>query len=299
LEPTYRPEIATLEIIDHEKASVCASEPTFGNILVTSFGGKLPLIKMLAHAIRKLGADIKIFGANLDEHCIGRPFVDEFWHMTRFENMTIESFIKECWERNISSIIPTRDGELIFSKHKEDLASAGITLMLSDSETIEICRDKYKFFQFCSSCGLNDIPTWNNPQNVPFEKFDKWVVKVQGGAGSRGIGLNILPKEAIEFSKHFKQPIFQPHIQGKEYSVDLYVNRQGNLTGCVVRERVHVVDGESQVTRVIRHVAIETLANLLNVLNLMAMFSSNVSKMEKLKNAVCLNAIHVLELPHR
>ncbi len=55
------------------------------------------------------------------------------------------------------------------------------------------------------------------------------------------------------------QPIFQPFISGKEWSVDLYRTLTGTVKGCVARERNVVVGGESQVTTTVRYPALEKL----------------------------------------
>ncbi len=260
--PTYTLETAIPEIIEYEKAKGGEdSLKAFGNVLVTSLGGKVPLIKTLRQAIKKVGTDIKIFGADSNENCIGRDFIDNFWLLPKLEN--IKSFIEECQRRNISSIIPTRDGELsFFAKHKEALAAKGIKVMVSDLPTVELCLDKYRFFEFCKTQELKTIPTWTDVQKVPFETSEKWVVKECVGAGSRKLGLDMLPNEVKEFSKHLDRPIFQPHIKGKEYSVDLYIDRHGVLKGNVVRERVHIVDGESQVTRVVKNEVLEEISQI-------------------------------------
>jgi carbamoyl-phosphate synthase large subunit len=48
-------------------------------------------------------------------------------------------------------------------------------------------------------------------------------------------------------------PIFHPFIEGKEYSVDLYISKNGKAKGGVVRSRDVVVNGESQITTTVEN----------------------------------------------
>ena len=59
------------------------------------------------------------------------------------------------------------------------------------------------------------------------------------------------------------------HIDGTEISIDAWLDQNSRVKGLVLRYRVHVVNGESQVTKTFRDKTLEyEFANILNKLSL-------------------------------
>ena len=225
------------------------------HVLITSISRKVPLIKCVKNASSRLLDRKKVFGADIDASCIGRYFVDEFWKMPQLETLTLENLITYCQKQQIHSIIPTRDGELLyFSKHHEQLRQHGIHVMISCEESLKIVRDKLLFYHTLKKMKIPSIQTFNKLSD--FESLH-YVSKEQYGAGSRSIGIRLSKKETEEHAKKLNHPIFQPYIKGKEISVDLYVNRSGHSKGVVLRYREKVIGGESQVTKTFRNQHLE------------------------------------------
>jgi carbamoyl-phosphate synthase large subunit len=83
------------------------------------------------------------------------------------------------------------------------------------------------------------------------------------------VALKISKNEALSFAKQLENPIFQPYIEGKEWSIDLYRSKEGEVKGCVARLRDCVIGGESQVTTTVSYPLLENyciaLANQLNI----------------------------------
>jgi len=229
------------------------------NILITSISKKVPLIKAVKGASSRLVNSGVIYGADLEEHCAGRYFVDVFWKMPRIEKLEINRLTEYCLKNNISCIVPTRDGELpFFSQHKELLREHGIAVMSSDYSSVQICLDKLVFFEMANKLGFPVIKTVENIDDI---NSDSYVVKERYGAGSQNMGLNIGKEQALLHATKLKSPIFQPFIPGKEMSVDLYVDVTGKTKGVVVRARELVVNGESQITYTMRNLRLEELCS--------------------------------------
>lgn len=227
------------------------------NILVTSISKKTPLLNALKNALHTLNIQGTIFGADINPACIGRYFVDEFWHIPLQANLTIETLLSFCRHNRIKLLIPTRDGELpFFAQHQATLQAHGIWCAISPASTIEICRDKWQFSQFLKQHHHPGIPTALNAQEINAQSF---VVKHRCTSGSLNLKLNINQQEAIQWATTLEQPIFQPYIAGDEYSVDLYVDRSGAVKGSIVRKRDLVMEGESQITTSLKNPKMEQL----------------------------------------
>lgn len=234
---------------------------TFGNILITSASKKVPLIESVRKAVQKLGWDSKIIGADVNKNSIAASFTDDFWDMPLLSDLSIERLLDYCKENTIKYIIPTRDGELLwFAKNKERLANAGITIMVSDEKGIAASLDKLTFATELESLGLPVIPTSLSIDQITANSY---VVKERFGAGSQNIGLKLNQEDAQSHARKLIEPIYQPFIEGKEISVDLYVDKKGKAKGVICRTRDLVVNGESQITITIKDHQLEELAKVL------------------------------------
>ncbi|MHB9095991.1 MAG: ATP-grasp domain-containing protein, partial [Eubacteriales bacterium] len=184
---------------------------------------------------------------------------DWFWEMPRLSDLSIDEFICYCKDNNVSCIVPSRDGELaFFAKHKKTLHNSGIQVMVSDYKVTQTCLDKVTFSEKVSVMGFPAIPTVINIDNL---NCDSYVVKERYGTGSLNIGLGLTREEAVAHAGKLAEPIFQPMVEGREVSVDLYVDSRGMTKGVVARGRDWVVNGESQVTTTIRDLKLEKLCS--------------------------------------
>jgi len=216
------------------------------NVMITSISKKIPLIKSVQKAAKKLGSHVAIFGADVDENCLGQYFTDSFWKMPRISDLTLDSVIEYCNSNKIKAIIPTRDGELIYwAEQKQALKDAGISVLVSDIEAVNICLDKLLFYENCKSKDFKVIQTSMDISVIAAEKF---VVKEQFGAGAKSVGINLNKEEAQKHAMKLSEPIYQPFVEGVEISIDLFVDSNNLVKGVITRTRDKVVNGESQVT---------------------------------------------------
>jgi len=121
--PVYDLERAIPEIIAYEKARLADGEkPTlrWGHILVTSASKKVPMVRAVQEAARKLCPDCKVITGDIDNNALTRHVADGFWKMPRTADGEAQALIAACHERNIRTIFPSRDGELIFWAEKRE-----------------------------------------------------------------------------------------------------------------------------------------------------------------------------------
>ena len=216
-------------------------------ILITSIGAKIPLTKTVRRAKDTFDSALSIIGGDTNPDTLGREFVDSFWQMPRLENITLDTLITYAKEQNIRAIIPTRDAELpFFAAHKKALAEAGISVFVADTEAVAFCYDKLRFYQEAK------LP-WAIETALDCDTLDaqRFVVKERFGAGAKSMACNVSKTEALTHAMKLQEPIFQPFIEGKEFSIDCYVDTNMACRGVVVRSRDVIVDGESQVTTVV------------------------------------------------
>jgi carbamoyl-phosphate synthase large subunit len=222
-------------------------------ILITSVAAKTSLIQRVKEAKEKFDASLQIIGADADANALGAYFTDFFWHMPKLQNLTIESFINYCLQNNIAYIIPTRDADVLyFSQHKTQLLAKKIHLFTCDEKTAAFCFDKLKFYEE----GEREWAIFSS-QNIETIQTQHVVVKERFGSGANKIAINVDKTQAKKWATALNQPIFQPYIQGQEYSIDSYVDNSNKCKACVIRSRDVVIGAESKVTTILKDAVLQ------------------------------------------
>ena len=221
-------------------------------ILVTSLSAKVPLLTMLRTSFANANIPLFIYGADSDPECLGQHFVDRFWAMPKISELTASELISFCKTHALHAVIPTRDGDLsFFARYREEFSAAGIFVLVSSLEGIESCYDKLAFHHAVPEYS---IPTETNLDCLPGTSF---VVKERYGSGSRGILLQATKQAARKYVDRLQSPVFQPWVDGQEYSVDLYLLRNGKALGTIARSRDLIANGEAQISTTVSNPVLE------------------------------------------
>lgn len=228
------------------------------NLLISSAAAKAPLVRAAMDAAAKLHPDIRVIAGDLNPKAITQHVAHGFWAMPPTRDEHIGVLLEGCAQRGIRAVLPTRDGELEFwAKHAETFAKAGIRVIVSLSEAIAQCLDKALFAEVGRRHGLPVIPTSVTIADIDAHRF---VVKERFGAGSRAIGIGLDRDAAIAHASTLDQPLFQPFIEGQEFSIDAWADAHGAVKGLVLRRRDEVVNGESRITTTFRDATLEAQA---------------------------------------
>ena len=247
-EPEYDLEKAIPIIIDFEKKRKANDQNIIKDpkVLISSSGGKTFWISSMKNALDKYKADCKVVCGDIEKNCIGQFVADDFLMMHKTTNENLNKIIQSLVENKVNIVLPSRDGELLFwSKNKNTFKSYGIDVIISDHKSIEICIDKLKFYNFGQSNNFNFIKT---DKDINCINSDKFVVKEQFGSGSKSLGLNLNKTEALDHSTKLENPIFQPYIEGKEISIDAWIDKENKVKGLILRTRDKIIDGESKIS---------------------------------------------------
>jgi carbamoyl-phosphate synthase large subunit len=160
-------------------------------------------------------------------------------------------------EREIRFILPTRDGELAYwSKLRSRLLQEGIDVVVSAEKTLEIAMDKLQFSKWLQENSFQHISTWTDLTQVTAQEI---VIKERFADAPKNTVLNVKPKDALEFSKSHREPVFQEYIPGVEISVDVWAHSSGEVS-CLARTRDLIIDGEARVTSLFVNRQLESLA---------------------------------------
>jgi carbamoyl-phosphate synthase large subunit len=215
-------------------------------VLITSLSKKVPLIFQVREASKKVHAFTVIHGFDSNPDCIGKYFVDHFWECKPLNELSRRDILAYCKEHEIGAIIPTRDGELpFFARERLYFQDHGIQILIGSTECVDLCEDKFLFYEKLCYWGLPCIPTYLKFGEISSGKL---VVKERYGTATHFTGVAENLQDAKHLSGKIAEPIYQPFISGQEYSIDLYRSREKRIFGPIVRQRNFIVHGESQIS---------------------------------------------------
>ncbi len=236
------------------------------NILFTSAGRRGYLIEYFKETIGKGGAvhaanSINCPAFHSADYSVISPLI--------YDEEYIPFLLKYCTQWDISMIIPLLDMDLpVLALNKKRFEEQGVYVLVSESSTIEKCNDKWNMFQF----GIQ------NEINVPMSFLDETdvidaikkkklefpiVIKPRWGTGTLSVyvadnenELYILGRKARkEINKGFLKYesardinysiVFQEYLEGKEYGADAINNLNGNFVNAIVKEKIIMRAGET------------------------------------------------------
>jgi len=211
-------------------------------------------------ALKRINPAGKVIAGDSDPLSPVQFFAEDFWLMPVLEEVGKAELFKQLNSRRVTTVFPTRDGELSFwSALKIDLAAEGIQVVVSPINALNRCLDKLEFAQWAQE---HDLPVIPASLDAKIYGNQRLVVKERFGSGAKGVALNLTGGAAQSHAQRLISPIFQPYIAGDEISIDAFLDQNGMLHGLSVRHRNKVTNGESAVTTTFRNDKIEADAGV-------------------------------------
>lgn len=220
------------------------------NILITSAGQRVSLLRFFQKELKSVSPDSKVFtvdaNTSLSPAC---QVADAAFCVPLLSNDGYMESLKEiCSEHEIKLIIPTIDTELrILASRRNELLDLGVDILVSDTEFIEICRDKRKTHVFFKDMGIK-VPASIDKKNPTYPLF----IKPYDGSLSKDIFKIMNSDELTDYHRNNEKFMFMELIDNtkfKEYTVDAYYNKNGSLICAIPRERIFVRGGEVNKSR--------------------------------------------------
>lgn len=215
------------------------------NILITSAGQRVSLVKAFQTEIKKLNENNKVFTVDLNPVLAPACHVSDGYRTVK--SVTDPNYISEliqiCKEFKIKIIVPTIDTELLALAENKDLfLNEGIIPIVSSLDFVQICRDKRITNNFFVENNI-DIPKHFNKENLLFPLF----IKPYDGSLSKDTFLIKSSDELKPYHFENEKLMFMEYIDHAthdEYTVDTYYDKNGDLKCIVPRKRIFVRAGE-------------------------------------------------------
>ncbi|EPR69726.1 hypothetical protein ADIWIN_4001 [Winogradskyella psychrotolerans RS-3] len=238
------------------------------NILITSAGRRVSLIRSFQKEINKINKDSKVFATDADPILSAAcQIADGFFKVPRLDAPDyISVLINFCKTHNISLIVPTIDTELLeLAKNKEKFKQEGIEVVISSVDFVSKCRNKRVIHQFFESHNVSVAKEYEK-DNYSLPLFIKPI------DGSRSVDTYLIRTKEDLTDYHFSNEklMFLEYIDHEEYdefTCDLYFSKDHILKCVVPRKRIEVRDGEVYKALTVRNSLVPYIKKNLNKIN--------------------------------
>ncbi|MBU2562626.1 MAG: ATP-grasp domain-containing protein [Nanoarchaeota archaeon] len=213
------------------------------NILILSAGRRVALIKAFKNALKKLGDGGNIISADISMLAPSFYVSDKYYVIPKLDSIEfIPSLIEIIKKEEIKAVIPTIDLDLpVLAKNKERIEKeTGTKVIISNEKAIEICSDKKKTHDFFIE---NNIPC---PKLFQKSDFISYPLLIKPAKGFAAVGISkVNNKEELSIlSEKIENPLLQEFVKGKEHTIDLFSDFEGNVISIVPRKRLEIRGGE-------------------------------------------------------
>ncbi len=251
------------------------------NVLLTSAGRRNYLLGAFVSA---LGTRGRVYAAD----CRGdAPALQEAAEGFRVPPVSDSGYVDEllevCRDREVGFVVPLNDLELpVLASARERFAQAGVVVLVSSPEVVDICYDKWKTALFLAGNGLDGPQTFLEPGSVreavrAGRLNFPLVLKPRWGSGSEGV-------EQVEDQAELEQAfalgvhrvrrrrghpadamplVIQEKLEGVEHGLDVVQDLEGGQWATFVRRKDRMRAGETERAEVVREEGLERLGNRL------------------------------------
>ena len=223
------------------------------NIIITSAGQRVALVRDFKETLVRFYAEAKVFTTDMNPELAPAAYVsDGCFEVLR---VTDENYISQlldiCKKNEIGMIVPTIDTELlVLAENKKLFNDNDIIVCVSDLDFIKVCRDKRNTGDFLEKHNIR-VPKAVDKYNPTFPLFAKPY------DGSLSTNLHYI-KNAEELTQDILDDpklLFMEYIDKetyKEYTIDMYYGTD-NCEKCIVqRERIKIRAGEINKGRTVK-----------------------------------------------
>ncbi len=226
-------------------------------ILFTSVGRRVELIQAFRKAADELQMELIIIGADIAEDAPALCFCDKAQRVCAIKDANyIPQLLLICESEKVDCLIPTIDTDLLLlAENKKSFEAIGTKVLISAADKIKLCRDKNYTADYFISLGLksplpvNSVEKYEEALQNGFVSFPAFIKPKDGSSSINAYKVDNLADLKL-YAKKIVDYIIQPFISGREYTIDIFCDYEGNPVFITPRERLAVRSGEVLKTRI-------------------------------------------------
>ena len=213
------------------------------NVLITSAGRRVSLVKNFQHTLKKFDKTSKVFTVDVNPYLSSACQIsDGYFKVPKVNDENYLNVLKKyCIENNIKIVIPTIDPELsVLAGAKEDFLKDGIFIAVSSKELCDLFFFKSSTEKFFKENGFNTPNIIKDIEHCDYPVFAK-LNNSSSSIGAQVVYNKEMAKWLLSLNKNY---IFQEYIKGDEFTVDTFIDKKGKVISIVPRQRLEVRAGE-------------------------------------------------------
>ncbi|MFA9478896.1 NeuD/PglB/VioB family sugar acetyltransferase [Phycisphaerales bacterium AB-hyl4] len=284
------------QVGDADRADM-ANEPTVGgasprfNVMLSAAGRRVALLKLLQQSLSELRQDSYVVATDISRCSSAFQLAEVGCLVPSYSSADcLEQMLEICRTHAVRLIVPTIDPDLsFFSQHQRRFEQIGAQIMIGSVETIRICNDKQMTHDWLVA---HDFPTMRQTSATALlDDASDWrfplFAKPRRGSSSTGATV-VRDINELRIVTAAGDYIVQELAAGQEYTVDVYVDRQGRCRCAVPRQRLETRGGEVSKGVTVRcepvqelacHIA-EALPGAWGVMNVQVFFDARTQAMQ-------------------
>jgi len=223
-------------------------------ILIGSCGGLTGYY--LAKYLRKLlpnlikSNEFLIYGSDSSDVIPTKRIVNKLFVVphSKYEQEFLNSLITIINSEKVDIYIPTHSTEVrVISKHEEFLRNkTSVKFLISPKTSFEILDNKLRAYKFLNNTGIKTPKFWEDPESIEFFPV---IAKTPVSSASKNIFITNSREEAYVLKKKYKEIFFSEYLNGKEYTVDAFFNKKGELVTYNQRIRIKTIGGAAVISQ--------------------------------------------------
>ena len=220
------------------------------HILFTGVGRRVELLQAFRDAALCLNINLIIYGADMAGTAPALAYCNFTRKVCAMKKPDyIPQLLEICRRDKIDLVIPTIDTDLlVLSRNADRFKEIGTKVLISGADMVGLCRDKNYTSDFFASCGLR-APEPVNDYHLYKGAYPCFIKPKDGSSSIDAYKVNTEAELAMYAGK-IGDYIIQPFIEGKEYTVDIFCDFEGNPIYITPRERIAVRSGEVLKTKI-------------------------------------------------
>jgi carbamoyl-phosphate synthase large subunit len=222
------------------------TNPEEVNVLFTSSGRRVELLRAFRRAYASLEMAGKIHGTDIDPLAASLQVVDVAHLVPRLTDPAyIPTLLEIIRREQISLVFPLIDPDIpVLAKHAPIFAEIGALVMTPPREGVRTATDKWKTHQAFRRMRVPAARSWL-PEDLPKSGL-AFPLFIKPRCGSAGIGaFRVEDRTELEYHlSRTEDPIVQECLPGPEITCDVMCSRTGKVWSVVLRKRLEIRAGE-------------------------------------------------------
>lgn len=232
-------------------------------IMLSAAGRRVALLDIIQRTLSQMQLPAKVLATDISRASAAYHRADFSRIVPNYsDSHCLEELLAVCREYHVRLIVPTIDPDLpFFAEHRNAFEQIGARIMVSSLPTVEICHDKRVTHEWLVA---NKFPCLRQADARELLKnMGDWefplFVKPMNGASSIGATI-VRDRTEFRIATAQRECIVQKIARGREYTVDVYVDRHGKCRCTVPRLRIETRGGEVSKGMTVRSRPIQILA---------------------------------------